>query len=288
MNFMSFFSSDLFYNLLISVVVLILAWVVSISIRRFFSGLIKRKFEKDEIRPTSLIFIKNSISFLVFTFALMFLVFTLEPLKGFGKAVFASAGILAAIVGFASQKAMSNIFGGIFILLFRPFHVGDIIKINNDTQGVVEELTLRHTVIRDYENKRIIIPNSTISEETILNSTIKDPRIRQHLVFGISYDSDIDKAMKIIKEEAENHPNCVDGRNPEEIENGAPIVMVKVIGLGDFSVNLRAWIWSLDQGLAFELKCDVLKSTKERFDREGIEIPFPYRTLVFKDKLNTN
>ncbi len=281
---MSFFDSALFHNLLTAAIVMLMAWVISFSFRKIFNSLIRRKFEKDDIKSTSLVFVKNSISFLVFSGAILFLFFTLEPLKGLGTAVFASAGIIAAVVGFASQKAMANIFGGVFILLFRPFHVGDIIKLSAEVVGVVEELTLRHTVIRDYENRRIIIPNSKISEETIINSTILDLRIRQHLHFGISYDSNIDKAIEIIRDEAERHPLCLDGRSPEDIEAGMPIVMVRVISHGDFSINLRAWVWSEDQAKSFELKCDLLKSVKERFDREGIEIPFPYRTLVFKDK----
>ena len=103
-------------------------------------------------------------------------------MKSLGTALFAGAGILAVIVGFASQKAFANIISGIFILISKPFKMSDIIEFTDGKKGVVEEITLRHTIIKDYENRRIIIPNSIISEETIINSNIQDEKIRKHIV----------------------------------------------------------------------------------------------------------
>ena len=85
-------------------------------------------------------------------------------------------------------------------VVFKPFRVNDTIEFVNTTKGIVEEITLRHTIIRNYENRRIVIPNGIISDETIINSNIIDDDIRQHIVFGISYDSDINLATKMIIE----------------------------------------------------------------------------------------
>ena len=114
-----------------------------------------------------------------------------------------------------------------------------------------------------------------------------DAKIRKHVEFGISYDSDIDKAIKIIKQEAKKHPDCIDNRTKKEKEDGEPMVDVKVIGFGESSVNLRAYVWSKGPLIAFNMHCDLNKSIKERFDKEGIEIPFPYRTLVYKEVLES-
>ena len=105
---------------------------------------------------------------------------------------------------------------------------------------------------------------------------------------GISYDSDINKAMEIIKEEILNHPDYFDNRTEEQIADGMEPVDVKVIGFGDSSINLRAWVWTKDPALAFKIGCDLNKSVKERFDREGVEIPFPYRTIVYKNAEQKN
>ena len=119
-------------------------------------------------------------------------------LRALGTTIFAGAGIFAAIIGFASQQAFSNIIGGIFIVIFKPFRVGDLIEIGVASKGTVEDITLRHTVIRDFENKRIVIPNSAISSETILNSHLKDGRINRRIEFRVFLDTDIDRAIEII------------------------------------------------------------------------------------------
>jgi len=128
-----------------------------------------------------------------------------------------------------------------------------------------------------------VIPNSIISSEKILNSTITEEKTCSFIEMGISYDSDINQAMKIIAEEAEQHNDCVDNRDENDLAQGIPKVAVRVIGVLDSAILLRAWVWTQDPISAFRLKCDLLKSIKERFDHEGIEIPFPYRTIVFKN-----
>ena len=146
-------------------------------------------------------------------------------------------------------------------------------------------VTLRHTVIRDFENRRIIIPNSKISEEIIINADFEDDKICKWIEIGISYDSDIEKAKQIIKNQIINHPLSIDGRTPEEKSEGVELALVKVISLGDSSVNLKGWAWAKDSPDAFNMGCDLIESIKLQFDKEGISIPFPHRTLVYKNNL---
>lgn len=270
---------------LLVVITLVIAFILSLILRKLLNVFIKRYAKKLKTDPTNFSFIKNSVGFLIYTSAIIFIFFKIPYLKSIGTALFAGAGILAVVVGFASQKAFSNIISGIFILIFKPFKISDIIEFKDGQKGVVEEITLRHTLIKDYENRRIIIPNSVISEETIINSNILDEKIRKHVEFSISYDSDIDKAIEIIQDEAQKHPFTIDNRSEQDIENNSPYVIIRVISLSDFSVNIKAYIWSTGNDNAFILKCDLLKSVKQRFDKEGIEIPFPYRTIVYKKDL---
>lgn len=278
---------DLKYWLIVAGLV-VLAYIVSFIFRRVLSAIIRKKSENIGEDPTKFVFLKNSVSFLIFTTAVI-IIFILTPgLDSIGKGIFAGAGILAATIGFASQKAFSNILSGIFILIFKPFRVRDTVEIiSENTKGVVEEITLRHTVIRNYENRRIIIPNAVISETTLINSSITDQRIRKHVEFGISYDSDIDSAKHIIREEILNHPLYKDERTDEEKAGGEPDVPMRIVELGDFAVKIRAYVWASSNDDAFVLQCDVLESVKKRFDREGIEIPFPYRTIVMKNSKQT-
>ena len=263
------------------------AFLFSFILRKIAQAAINRYSERIKVDPTNYSFLKNSLSFIIFSIAVFFIFSKIPFFKSLGTALFAGAGVFAAILGFAAQKAFSNIVSGIFILIFKPFRVGDTIEFSS-RKGVVEEITLRHTAIKDYENRRVIVPNSIISEDVIVNSDIIDERIRQPIEFGISYDSNIDKAIEIIQQEAEQHPFIVDHRTKKEIKAGEPKVLVRVISLDDYSVRLKAYVWSIGNDAAFVLKCDLLKSVKETFEKNGIEIPFPYRTIVYKNDLQKN
>ena len=262
------------------------AILITIIVRKLLGIFIRKYAKRLKADPTNFSFIKNSVGFIIYTAAVIFIFYKIPYLKSVSKALFAGAGIAAVVIGLASQKALANIISGIFILIFKPFRIHDIIEFKDGQKGVVEEITLRHTIIKDYENRRIIIPNSIISDETIINSNINDEKIRKHIEFGISYDSNIDKAISIIREEAEKHPLLVDNRTEEEKANNVPLVIVRVMAHADFSIILKAYAWTMGNDNAFFLKCDLLKSVKERFDNEGIEIPFPYRTVVFKKDMN--
>ncbi|MCU4177047.1 mechanosensitive ion channel family protein [Carboxylicivirga sp. N1Y90] len=269
---------------LVVLAIIVGAQVISTLIRKLLSIFIKRQSRRVNVDPTNFSFLKNSISFVIYTAALIAIFFITPSLKSVSKALFASAGIFAAIVGFASQKAFSNIIGGIFILIFRPFRVTDVIEIGTINKGIVEEITLRHTIIRNYENRRIIIPNSVISDETIVNSNLIDEKIKKFVEFDISYESDMDLAKKIIYEEAIKHPLVHDNRSEEDIKENRPMVITRVIRLGEYSVTIRAYVWAKCNDDAFIINCDMNESVKKRFDEEGIIIPYPHRTIVHKNK----
>ena len=265
---------------------LLIAFIVSFTLRKVLNLFILKYSERLKADPTNFSFLKNSVSILIYTIAIIFIFLKIPYLRSLGTALFAGAGIIAMVIGFASQKAFSNIISGIFILIFKPFRVNDTIEFLNSSKGVVEEITLRHTIIRNYENRRIIIPNGNISDDTIINSNILDQKIRMHIEFGISYDSNIEKATKIIQEESMKHPSFLDNRSKEEKQHNKPEVLVRLIDLADFSLILKAYVWSSNNDDAYALKCDVLKSVFDRFNKEGIEVPFPYRTIVYKNDID--
>jgi len=263
----------------------LVAFLFVTIIRKIASKFINESSERIKVDPTNFSFLKNSLSFIIYFIALIFIFLNVPSLRAYGSALFAGAGILAAIIGFASQKAFSNIITGVFILIFKPFRVGDVIEISNNRIGTVEEITLRHTVIKNFKNERVIVPNSIISDDIIINSSITDSRILCRIELGISYDANIDKAFEIMRSECENHPFLIDSRTAEDIAQNQPKVKVIVYELGEYSVNLRAYAWAENFDTAFQLKADLLKSIKEKFDEENIEIPFPYRTIVYKKDL---
>jgi len=280
------FNLEFDFTLLFSLAFILTAtFVLAYMFRRFFNRFVLNSTRIVKNDPTNYKFLKHALSSLIYIVGFSLAVHRIEALRAVASSLLAGAGILAVAVGFASQAALSNIISGLFIIVYKPFRVNDRITIRDTLRGVVEDITLRHTIIRDLENKRIVIPNTVISNEIIVNSDLGDEKICRFLEIGISYDSDVRKAKQIMQEEALKHPLHIDTRKPEQIEAGADEVVVRVISFGDSSVNLRAWIWAANQADGFSMSCDLLETIKERFDEEGIEIPFPYRTLVFKNAL---
>ena len=244
------------------------SFLLSMLIKRILTLVIRKRLTLMNADPTNFNFLKNSVVYIIMTIAIIVIINKTPELENFGKALFAGAGIIAATIGFASQKAFSNVISGIFILIFKPFRVYDTIELNRgEIVGVVEEITIRHTIIKNYQNQRVIIPNSRIGEETITNSNLLDTRI---------------KAKQIMFEVITNHPLFLDTRTEEEIVAGRSPLTIRVVDLGEYAITIRAWAWAASNEDAFVLYCDSIEEIKKRFDREGIEIPFPYRNLIVK------
>jgi small conductance mechanosensitive channel len=271
-------------HVVFALIVLAIAFIISLIVKFAIGRFIRIASLKLKADPTKYKFFKNAIDFLVYLIASIVIFKSIPSLNAFGNGLLASAGVLAAIVGLASQSAFSNIVSGIFLVIFRPFSVGDRVKVGQLYTGDVEDITLRHTVIRDFENKRIVIPNNVISNETIVNATLVNENLCMFIEFGISFSSNIEKAIKLMQEESLSHPLLVDNRTAEEKRKGEPVVVVRLINFTDSAMVLRAYAWATDPNNGFNMKCDLLKSIKERFDREGIEIAYPHRVLLVNDK----
>lgn len=223
--------------------------------------------------PTNYQFLRHFLTAVVYLIGFSLAIYSVPSLRALAGSLLAGAGILAVAIGFASQQALSNIVSGLFIVVFKPFRVNDRLRIRDTLSGVVEDITLRHTVIRDFENRRIIIPNTVISNEVIINADFLDDKICKWFEINITLDSDVALAKTILREEALKHPLRLDIRTQEEIEAGKEELQVRLIHITPYAMTLRAWIWAKDSADAFNLNCDLLESVKARFDAAGIQIP---------------
>lgn len=283
---------DEFWNYFLEEAALTITIVVIIALTILAQWLLKRAFNRliegrthvkiDD--PTNFRFMYYALVALIYIMGIGLAIWNIPSLRHVAQSMLASAGLLAIVIGFASQQALGNIISGMFIVMFKPYRINDRISIKDTLRGIVEDINLRHTIIRNFENQRIVIPNSIISNEILVNSNYTDDKICKLINIGISYGSDIDKAKEIMRDEIQNHPLNIDNRSPEEIDKGIPRVNVRVVGLGESSVNLRAWAWAPDPPNGFILECDVMESIKKRFDKESVVIPFPQRTVSYLDK----
>jgi small-conductance mechanosensitive channel len=254
------------------VLVLVITFVISLVLRFLVGRFFKAAARKLKVDPTHYNFFKNAVDFILFFVAIVVIFRSIPSLRTYGTGLLTGAGVLAAIVGFASQSAFSNIVSGFFLVIFKPFSVGDRVKIGQNYSGDIEDITLRHTVIKDFENRRVIIPNSVISNETIINSTIVDEKICVFVELAVAFNTNLDKAIKIIQDVSVQHRYFIDNRTEGEIARGETPVMVRVLTFLDGGILLRAYIWTNNPTDAFDLKCDVNKTIKEMFDKEGIAL----------------
>lgn len=266
-----FFNSDTGY-----VILFILIIGFTFFIARLFKGIFKRNIMDAVLNsndPTNYLFFQHIVTASIYIAGFSAALYMIPSLRTLSASLLAGAGIFAVAIGFASQKAFSNIISGLFIVIFKPFRIHDRLAIGKDISGIVEDITLRHTVVRSYENKRFVIPNAYISEQVLVNADITDHEIRKFIFYKVDYQSDLVKALKIVQELAENHHLALDKRTPEEIENGESKVAVQVVEWGDYGIIIRAAIWANDSADAFTIQCELNEMVKAKFDEAGIKIP---------------
>lgn len=247
-----------------------------------FSGKAMRKMaESGRFGAVNVAYTRRIVAVIIVLLAALLIFMQVKPLQSLSRSLLASSGVLAVVLGFAAQQAMANIVGGFFISVFKPVTIGDrITLVDQKILGVVEDISLRHTVIRTFENTRVIVPNSVMNSAIIENAHFLDARVCRFLDIGVSYESDLDRAMAIIAQEVRSHRDFLDNRTDGEKADGVPEVVVRVIALAESSVNLRAAVWATDAGTAYAMLCDLLYTVKKRFDAEGIVIPYPHRTVI--------
>lgn len=180
--------------------------------------------------------------------------------------LFAVFGGLSFILGFALQDTLGNLASGLMIMILKPFDTGDYIEVGGSS-GFVDEMSIVSTRIRTFDNQIIVVPNSKIWGDVITNVSAS-PERRVDLVFGIGYTDKAQHAIDILKDLIAAHPMCLKDPKPE----------VFVGELGDSSVNIFCRPWSKSDDY-WTVYWDLTGQAKERFDSEGISIPFPQRDV---------
>ncbi|MBQ8212853.1 MAG: mechanosensitive ion channel [Clostridia bacterium] len=241
-------------KLLISIIVLIVGRLI---IKWVAKLLTKSKFaEKNDKTVTTV------LSHFVTAALYVLLVVIIIGILGIPTAsvitVIASAGVA---IGLALQGALSNIAGGIMILVLRPFRVGDFVELAGKS-GTVTDVGIFYTTLTTPDNKVITIPNGTVMSSEIVNYSVKDTR-RVDLVFNVAYGTDVDKVRSILLEEA--------GKHSLTLDDPAPFARLTKQSESSLDFTLRVWV---NAGDYWTVNFDLLETINNRFEKEGIEIPF--------------
>ncbi len=185
----------------------------------------------------------------------------------------AGAGFMGIVIGFAAQETIGNVIAGILMMFSRPFDLEDWIEIS-EYSGIVKDISIIHTKIETFDGEEVSIPNNVVSSSAI-NNISRRGKLRVKKTIGIDYDSEPVKAKEIAEEEMKNHKYTTKSPPPKAMVNE----------LGDSSVNLELlfWIDNPTPKKRREALHELITSIKERFEENGIGIPFPHRELIQHD-----
>ncbi len=189
----------------------------------------------------------------------------------------AGMGVAGLVVAFAAQDTLGNFISGMFLLTDRPFKVGDLVLMENGDYCRVHHIGMRSTKLYNtFDHDMIILPNSKIANEKVINLTEPDNKFKVRVTIGIDYSSDVEKAKRIIREVAEKHPDVIHEKDK--------MPMVRLSDFGESAVMLKLFAWVNDLNNQWKVAGEIREEVFRRFKEEGITIPFPQRVVHIRNE----
>ena len=259
--------------LLIKIAVIAVLWSAGMfALNKIFSMILKRK-EQIHIK-----FLRSISKVLLSIMACICISGLFTTTKALSATLLTSSSLLVAIVGFAAQQVLADVISGVMLSWSRPFNLGEKVNISSlGISGIVEDLTVRHTVIRTYHNSRMIIPNSVINKAIVENSNYNNDYIGNYMEIAVSYESDLDHAIEVMRDTIASHPLVADIREDRTVGNK---VNVAVKELAQDGIILKATVWTENIDDNFTACSEIRRLIKMNFDAEGISIPYRHVLVV--------
>ena len=260
-DFLTFeFLASILGSVVTAILILIVGFIIASWVKRRIVGIAAKNPKLDE---TLFHFLGNIVRWVILGFAFLIV------LNTFGvqtTSIIAAIGAAGLAIGLALQGTLSNVAGGVMIIVFRPFKMGDFVEVDGQ-MGTVKDITLNTTELADLSNVQVIVPNSDVWGNTIKNYST-NPTRRAEWTFGVGYGVNLAKAEQVIR----------DTIMADERSKTDPEPFFQVTNLGDSSVDFLVRVW-VDAADYFAYKADMTRKVKEALDSADIEIPFPCRTI---------
>ena len=261
-------------SLVIGVGIFLLALVVSRTLQSFLQ---RRLEQRGHIDPGIQYTIFRLAHYLIISIGVMFALRSAFALDLTSLAVVFTA--LSVGIGFGLQFIAGDIASGFILLFERPVRVGDFVTIASDskpdTEGRVESINLRTTVIMTNDRIAVVVPNSKLVNQTLVNWSYRDRRARISIPVGVSYNADVDLVTRLLLRAARDIKFVIDDPEPS----------VQFLGFGDSSLDFRLLVWTANPRRHPQIKSDINYRIRQLFLEEGIEIPFPQRDLYIRGGL---
>ena len=246
---------------------------VMIGLRVVFKRVVKKS---DKIHRR---YLGNLLYLIVIICCLLNIFSLLNPDMNIHTTILRGSALIVAIIGFAAQPAILDLICGFLISINKPFEIGDRIIAEGIEPGIVEDITLRHTVIRIYDGLRIIVPNSTLNSKTVINTSRGDRR-GIHLTYSVSYDTDLTMAVDAIRDCVAESPYTLPVETNGIMEDSGPVYFLKY---GESALILETTIWIDKKSNSYVAVTDVNMRINRLFRQLGIEIPYNYVNVVERE-----
>ena len=248
----------------------LVAWVIGRALRLAIQRILS--YDKRALMDrTTVQFLGQLAQIGVYLFAFISYAHLVPALARLGTAWLAGVSVISVIIGLAAQNTLGNLIAGVSLVLYRPFKIGDRLQVTAPTgleTGDVQSVNLGYTVLKTDDNRRIVVPNSLIASQMILNLTTGDPRVLCSVPISLHYEADLDKARGILMALARQNPKT-------QSICGCPVTQ-----LGPAGVVLTFSAWCANADDAFDLKCALLEEARKQFLQAGIVSPYPQQIIT--------
>lgn len=249
---------------------IILAWLLTRLNRRIFLRVQRRA-------KLQLSFFQHITSILIFLSVILLTLSAFNGVSSVWKTLLGGTAIISAVLAFVAQDVIKDILAGLMISLHHPFDLGNRIELEDGTAGIVEEMTMRHVVIKEIDSVRKVIPNSRINTMRLTNFSYKSAQRSANFRFSVGYETDIELAKQVVFDAVEESPYTVPEKKPDGSQTYRPVYF---ISFADSALILSVTVYYEPTTLTEVLKNDVNTRVRAALREHNIEIPYNYVTVV--------
>ena len=284
-NSVFLFGNTIFEN---GAVGFIITFLITVIIAKIFSTILEKlvdhAMKKDARASMPFKYLLKIIRTVIYVIAVFAILMNVKPLQSISTAILGATSVMTVVVGLAAQETFGNFIAGFFIVIYQPFHVGDMVNLpEKNISGTVIEITFRHTILNTIENTKIIVPNSTMNSAIVEDKAFGQKTYIRYLSLTVAYNTDIDKLERVITDVVINTDGVIDTRSVEAQEKNLPI-NITVNEFLDSGIQIRFPFTTKSLGKSVETASKIRKSLLVAFRENGIEIPYQ-KIQIIKDNM---
>ena len=266
----------------------LITFLITVVIAKIFTTILEKlvdhAMKKDARASMPFKYLLKIIRTVIYVIAVFAILMNVKPLQSISTAILGATSVMTVVVGLAAQETFGNFIAGFFIVIYQPFHVGDMVNLpEKNISGTVIEITFRHTILNTIENTKIIVPNSTMNSAIVEDKAFGQKTYIRYLFLSVAYNTAIDKLERVITDVVINTEGVIDTRSIEAQEKNLPI-NITVNEFLDSGIQIRFPFTTKSLAKSVETASKIRKSLLVAFRENEIEIPYQ-KIQIIKDNM---